>query len=183
MAKKKVRKSFKYSGSLNRLHVLALFVMALGAIFVTVQSNRQVELASPSSRVMERFVVMKMYTIIEERNAVMRRGASQLKIRETDEMAPFLVDGDNKTLYRFVNDEGDQSTCYDDCADKWPAMWAKGDFFLDKALTGDLGVATRTDGPGQVLYDGIPLYYFAGDLEPGDINGHGIKDKWFVVTP
>lgn len=183
MAKKKVNKSIKYFVSLSRLHVLALFVMALGAIFVTYQSTIQTELASPSSRTMERFVVMKMYTIIEERNAIMSRGASQLRVRETDELAPFLVDGDNKTLYRFVNDEGDQSTCYDDCANKWPAMWAKGDFFLDKALTGELGVGTRTDGPGQVLYDGIPLYYFAGDLAPGDINGHGIKDKWFVVAP
>ena len=136
MAKKKVNKSIKYFVSLSRLHVFALFVMALGALFVTYQSNIQTELTSPSSRVIERFVVMKMYTIIKERNAVMRRGASQLKERETNELAPFLVDGDNKTLYRVVNDESDQSTCYDDCSDKWPGMWVQGEFVLDDRLKG-----------------------------------------------
>lgn len=28
-----------------------------------------------------------------------------------------------------------------------------------------------------------PLYAFAGDSAPGDINGQGIGDVWFLVSP
>jgi predicted lipoprotein with Yx(FWY)xxD motif len=29
----------------------------------------------------------------------------------------------------------------------------------------------------------MPLYYFADDEEPGQTNGQGISDVWFVVSP
>jgi predicted lipoprotein with Yx(FWY)xxD motif len=29
----------------------------------------------------------------------------------------------------------------------------------------------------------MPLYYFSGDMNPGDTNGNGIAGKWSVVTP
>jgi hypothetical protein len=34
-----------------------------------------------------------------------------------------------------------------------------------------------------VTYDGWPLYYFAQDAAPGDVNGQGLNDKWYVVDP
>src|SRR5207247_4049283 len=38
-----------------------------------------------------------------------------------------------------------------------------------------LGTTTRTDGRTEVTYHGHPLYYFAGDPNPGDSNGEGLK--------
>jgi predicted lipoprotein with Yx(FWY)xxD motif len=35
----------------------------------------------------------------------------------------------------------------------------------------------------QVAYDGAPLYYFAKDTQPGDTNGQGLGDTWFVAKP
>lgn len=42
---------------------------------------------------------------------------------------------------------------------------------------------TREDGAEQVTYGGWPLYHFAGDEAPGDTNGQGVNDVWFVVDP
>ncbi len=46
-----------------------------------------------------------------------------------------------------------------------------------------LGTLVRSDGSVQVTYGGWPLYFFAGDEAPGDINGQGVNDVWFVVAP
>ena len=35
----------------------------------------------------------------------------------------------------------------------------------------------------QVAYNGIPLYYFAGDTKAGDTTGQGKSGKWFVASP
>ena len=35
----------------------------------------------------------------------------------------------------------------------------------------------------QVAYNDIPLYYYAGDEQPGDINGQGVGGVWFIVPP
>jgi len=48
-------------------------------------------------------------------------------------------------------------------------------------VTGALGVFTRPDGTRQVTVNGWPLYYFAGDLKPGDANGDGVNNNWYVI--
>ena len=47
-----------------------------------------------------------------------------------------------------------------------------------------LGTAARPDdGSEQATYNGWPLYYFAQDAAPGDTNGQGIGENWWVVDP
>jgi predicted lipoprotein with Yx(FWY)xxD motif len=41
--------------------------------------------------------------------------------------------------------------------------------------------APRDDGGEQVVVNGWPLYFFANDAAPGDTNGQGVGDNWFVV--
>lgn len=40
-------------------------------------------------------------------------------------------------------------------------------------VTGTIGSVTRSDGSKQVSYNGLPVYYFAGDSEAGDTTGQG----------
>jgi predicted lipoprotein with Yx(FWY)xxD motif len=91
-----------------------------------------------------------------------------------------LVDEAGMALYLFLPDERSDSTCYDQCATAWPprtTVEGVGDQ-LDASL---LGTTERTDGSTQATYNGWPLYYYAADAGPGDVNGQGVGDVWYLV--
>lgn len=93
-----------------------------------------------------------------------------------------LADANGKMLYAFTKDTKDTSTCADTCATNWPPLLAdKADVQtgVDAKL---IGYTKRADGKSQVTYNGMPLYYFAKDAKPGDMNGQGVATSWYVVT-
>ena len=95
-----------------------------------------------------------------------------------------LTDQEGRTLYGFTKDEDGTSSCYDDCAVTWPAFTVRGKVMAGAGLEVDwLATAERRDGTTQVTYKGMPLYYFSGDQQPGDINGQGVGGIWFTVAP
>ncbi|HKA84689.1 MAG TPA: hypothetical protein VKD21_12545 [Acidimicrobiales bacterium] len=109
-------------------------------------------------------------------------GASTVATVESD-LGTILVDGDGMTLYLFMPDAQGASTCVDACAATWPALAgpATAGDGADEAL---LATADRPDdGSAQVTYNGWPLYHFAGDAAPGETNGQGVGNIWFVVDP
>jgi predicted lipoprotein with Yx(FWY)xxD motif len=103
----------------------------------------------------------------------------------SEELGRFLVGPESLTLYRFNPDELGVSVCYDQCAILWPP------FLVDEGVeprgnagvVGDLGTTLRDDGTSQVTYQGMPLYYWISDQNPGDTFGQGVDDVWFVVPP
>lgn len=93
-----------------------------------------------------------------------------------------LVGPGGKSLYLFTLDTDRTSSCEGECAEAWPPLLGDpvaGDG-VDPAL---LGNAERGNGSIQVTYDGHPLYRYSEDLEPGDTNGHGFNEVWFLVGP
>jgi predicted lipoprotein with Yx(FWY)xxD motif len=110
-------------------------------------------------------------------------GTATVQTGETD-LGTILTGAGGLTLYVFGADENGESTCYDDCAATWPALTVDGEPVAAEGLDpSKLGTSERTDGTIQVTYAGSPLYYFASDAAPGDTNGQGIGDIWFVVSP
>jgi predicted lipoprotein with Yx(FWY)xxD motif len=105
-------------------------------------------------------------------------------VGETD-AGPSLVGPDGRTLYVFTQDTDGSSTCYDDCAAAWPPLEVPDGASVEpgEGVTGELGITERDDGASQVTYDGMPLYSFASDAEPGDAAGHGVNDVWFIASP
>lgn len=98
------------------------------------------------------------------------------------ELGSILVDGEGRTLYLFTNDEPEMSTCIDACAENWPPLEAPEPPVAGEGVDEDLlGSITRDDGTDQVTYAGMPLYHFAADTGPGDTQGQGVGDVWFVV--
>ena len=104
---------------------------------------------------------------------------------EVGDAGTIIVDGaTGMTLYYFEMDEKDsgKSVCNDGCIAAWPALTVEagatptGGTGVDASK---LGTITRDDGDTQVTYDGLPLYFFANDEEPGDLKG--VYDNWIVV--
>lgn len=96
-----------------------------------------------------------------------------------------LVDSDGMVLYMFdVDTQGaGASECYDDCESNWPPLVVEDEPSSGDSVTAELTTFERDDGSMQVAAAGWPLYYFAGDEEPGDANGQGANDVWWVLRP
>lgn len=116
--------------------------------------------------------------------ALAAEGPSGLALNAASLFGPIVTDANGNSLYLFTNDAQVESKCYDDCAAAWPPLLADGDVSVADGLDASLvGTLERTDGTTQVTYGGWPLYTFAGDTEPGAVNGHGRNGVWFLVAP
>jgi predicted lipoprotein with Yx(FWY)xxD motif len=112
--------------------------------------------------------------------------AAQVNTRHTS-VGTVLVDAHGRTLYLFKKDEGAMSTCYGSCASLWPPLTTDGKASAGKGVVaGKLGTSKRTDGATEVTYAGHPLYTYAGDAKPGDVNGQGLDQfgaEWDALPP
>lgn len=105
-------------------------------------------------------------------------------VRQDPALGTILSDPNGMTLYLFTADTvKGESTCYDQCAVNWPPFTAPEPLTLPRGVDGELTTISRTDGTTQVAYNGIPLYYWIKDTQPGDTTGQGVGDVWYVVHP
>ena len=105
-----------------------------------------------------------------------------VQVAESD-LGSILVDADGMTLYLFEADTDGTSTCYDECADAWPALTGEAPTAGEGIDGSLLGTTERDDGQMQVTYADQPLYTFAADQAAGDTGGQGVGDVWYVVDP
>ena len=97
-----------------------------------------------------------------------------------------LVDGQGRTLYRFLKDKGRRSRCSGACAQNWPPLTSSGrPHAAGRAKASMLSTVRRAGGGRQVDYAGHPLYRFSLDSAPGKTSGQGIEafgGRWYVVA-
>lgn len=99
-----------------------------------------------------------------------------------NELGSIIVDEVGMTLYGFTPDDAGEPTCVDGCADAWPPYAVDGDTLpagLDASI---FSIVAHPSGVNQLKAGTWPLYYFAGDIAPGDTNGQGSGDVWFVAA-
>ncbi len=83
------------------------------------------------------------------------------------------------SLYIFDKDGENTSACYGECAATWPAATLP----KDSALGKNYSLFQRDDATWQIAYKGQPLYLYAGDARPGDVNGDGFGGVWHLAKP
>ena len=110
-------------------------------------------------------------------------GITSLMTADTS-LGTIVVDDAGMTVYEFDSDTQNSgvSSCTGACLTTWPPVNADTIPALD-GVTGAVATITATDGSTQVTLNGWPLYYFSGDAAPGDTNGQGVEDIWWVLTP
>jgi predicted lipoprotein with Yx(FWY)xxD motif len=105
----------------------------------------------------------------------------QVEIAQSS-LGSILTDQNGRTLYAFINDKGGTSSCTGECIATWPALASRQAVTAgpgaDKAL---LSQTTRAEGTAQATYGSWPLYYYVGDVGPGDVDGQGVDGTWFVI--
>jgi predicted lipoprotein with Yx(FWY)xxD motif len=109
---------------------------------------------------------------------------AELATADSD-LGTIVVDDDGKTVYVFDKDTpgSGKSSCTGECLEAWPPVVAESDSPVADGVTGDVGTITRDDGTAQLTLDGSPLYYWQGDVAPGDVTGQGVQGVWWVVAP
>jgi predicted lipoprotein with Yx(FWY)xxD motif len=106
-------------------------------------------------------------------------GAVSVKVADTA-LGKILVNGQGRTLYMFKSDTGGVPTCSGSCAEIWPAALVEGTPVAEGVDT-EVTTVPALAGGQQLKVDEYPLYLFTGDVGPGDTNGQGISNVWFVV--
>ncbi len=94
-----------------------------------------------------------------------------------------LVDKNGNTLYFFSMDADGNSMCIGGCLNNWPVFYAPNPSLGEGLDNDDFASIDRGDGIMQTTFKGWPLYYFAGDKNPGETKGEGVINKWFVAKP
>jgi len=94
-------------------------------------------------------------------------------------LGPVLTNRAGMTLYNFDKDVAGKSNCNGKCAAAWPPLMASD----DAKATGEFTIVVRDDGSKQWAHNGLPLYLWVKDKQPGDTTGHRFKDVWTAATP
>jgi predicted lipoprotein with Yx(FWY)xxD motif len=103
----------------------------------------------------------------------------------TTKVGKVLVGANGRTLYLFTADKSTKRTCYGQCASFWPPLIAAKPTVGAGLKASLVGTTKRKNGKLQVTYGGHPLYFFAQDKKPGDVNGQGFVHfggTWWVVS-
>jgi predicted lipoprotein with Yx(FWY)xxD motif len=92
-----------------------------------------------------------------------------------------LATGAGMTLYYRTSDPAPGSSCTGQCATTWPPLLNNNmSIITSQKLNGNLTVSQTANG-SQVLYNGHPLYTYAGDNTVGQANGQGSGGVWYTI--
>jgi predicted lipoprotein with Yx(FWY)xxD motif len=111
-----------------------------------------------------------------------KAGHHTVSVTNNPELGRILIGPNGHTLYVFENDKGTMTACTGGCATIWPALSASG---TPAAGVGVMHAKLHTVNgqvPHQVIYNGHLLYYFSGDMKPGQTMGTKVS-HWYAVRP
>ena len=109
-------------------------------------------------------------------------GAATLTVINTS-LGAAIGDAKGYSLYMYTPDNG-TPMCTGTCSDTWKPWATTGAPVAGNGVDGaKVATVQHPSGVTQVTYNGHPLYHYSGDSAPGDTNGQGRNNYWYLVTP
>lgn len=114
-----------------------------------------------------------------------------VSVFEDHSLGWILVDSSGAALYTSEQETDGTVRCVASCAAEWPPLTVDSGQkpTANGEVPGALGTVAREDGTTQVTLDGVPLYTFSLDGQPGEVSGNGLSDAfdgttftWHVAT-
>ena len=129
--------------------------------------------------------VLALALLITSSMAAEEMNKESISLAFNNTLGTYMVNQAGFTLYYFLEDYpgNGTSSCYGICSDIWPPFYAENLTVARGLKAGDFTVANRSDGIKQIAYKGWPLYLYSQDINPNDINGQNIDERWFVINP
>jgi len=118
--------------------------------------------------------VLKVWFVIKPDESVL--------IAHKTDLGLYLTDTSGKTLYFFTKDTTGQSVCTGACIGLWPAFSADTVTAPSVLKPSDFSSISRGDGMKQTAFMGRSLYFYSGDVKPGDVKGQGFNNLWYVAN-
>ncbi|HET7355711.1 MAG TPA: hypothetical protein VFJ09_03445 [Nocardioidaceae bacterium] len=116
-------------------------------------------------------------------NAAAGGGGTGIHVAKTS-LGKVLVDSNGFTVYTFTSDSTNKSTCDAACLHFWPAVSPSG--AKASGVMAKLGQTQDTSGSPIATVNGMPVYNYSGDHNPGDVagqNSNKFGGHWYVVSP
>jgi len=115
-----------------------------------------------------------------------RPAVGPVLVTETTTLGAALAAGSNgRTLYTYNSDTAGsgQTACNVGCVNEWPPLIVPHGTMasVGAGVMGRLGTIVRGDGTTQVTYNGLALYFYAGDSGPNQT--HGVYAGWSLTKP
>lgn len=100
------------------------------------------------------------------------------------ELGEIIVGEDGRTVYVFTKDQKDSgvSSCTDTCLENWPPVVVGGEPTVSEDITATIATIDMPNGQKQVTVDGMPVYYWHEDKNPGEVKGQGVGNVWYAIS-
>ena len=116
-------------------------------------------------------------------------GTVEVELAHVPDLGYYLTDAQGLTLYQYSQDQPGVSNCTGSCAQLFPPLTVSAvtQPLAGSDVPGQIGFITRADGSRQITYtdmpqyDHVPLYRYAEDYEPGQINGRRYLEEWDIL--
>jgi predicted lipoprotein with Yx(FWY)xxD motif len=106
-----------------------------------------------------------------------------INVAKDPNLGNILVGATGWTIYAYSLDTPDTSNCNAACQAIWMPVRTNGHPILGSGVDPSMiGFAMLGDGSEILTYNHMPLYYFVNEVAPGQSNGQGYDNVWFVVS-
>ncbi|MBI3428701.1 MAG: hypothetical protein HY050_01295 [Actinobacteria bacterium] len=109
--------------------------------------------------------------------------STEIKVGTT-KLGKIVVNGKGMSAYFYDLDKANsgKSACSGVCLSYWPPILSGSAKPNVLGISGRVSTITRSKGKRQITINGRPIYTYALDKAPGDVNGQGAQGIWHVLS-